>query len=504
MELIKNRIGSYSATTDIVTLHEESLDSIVPDTFADIEQILCCFGNVEIKEKTAQTDRVMISGSINATMVYSAENDDAPICLSASIPFAALVEAKGARPQDTVCVQCKLQKIEGIILNPRKHSIKAQIAMDTRVYSKCENEVCSGVRAEACEGVQTLIEDHTFRVISCVREKSLMVREDVRAGGDCAATDKILSTASTFMTEDVRVVSNKVMLRGSVKNDVITMLEDGTTAIQSFTLPYSQIIEVDNAETDDDANVVCCARYCNIELGEADNGAIFKCEVAADVVVCITREMTYPVLSDGFSTVSACKMERAPLLIGEPNKHCKCSTEVKETIETSGQVQSVIDASICATNIHFKGGEAHATICANVIYKSVNGCLSQSCQAIAACATCPEICGDICNVLADCNNLSVICNAGALILCGTVNFTLAARSRKVLNQVCAWEIDGNSPIVQKTSASLILRRAQNDETVWKLARDYNTSVGEIRSANRLEENDAIAAGKLVMIPFSKI
>ena len=51
------------------------------------------------------------------------------------------------------------------------------------------------------------------------------------------------------------------------------------------------------------------------------------------------------------------------------------------------------------------------------------------------------------------------------------------------------------------NASLIVKSAEQKDTVWNIAKAYNTSPAVIASANKIDERSDIAAGQLILIPF---
>lgn len=117
-----------------------------------------------------------------------------------------------------------LQRIEGRMLNPRKFTLRAEFGLETVVCTAQECEICEGIRAEGQEGMQTLIQEHRFPTTVCMREKSLSIHEDLRLGGEeCSGDDKVLRASAGFATEDVRVIANKVMLRGNAKGEAIVL-----------------------------------------------------------------------------------------------------------------------------------------------------------------------------------------------------------------------------------------------------------------------------------------
>lgn len=505
MELIKSRSLQYVTVSRAVTAHEESLDAIVPDTFPDIETICCTMGSMEVREKLVQTDRVMISGNIRGTLVYRGENGGQLCALECTIPFAALVEARGCKQQDVVYAKATLQRIEGRMLNPRKFAVRAEFGLDTEVCTTQECEICEGIAAAEQDCMQTLIEEYSFETTVCMREKSFSIHEDVRLSGeDCSAEDKVLRTTADFTTEDVRVISNKVMLRGSVRGEAV-LLRGATGLIvkESFTLPYSQIIELDSADDGDGAQVDYSLKNCVCTIVGGDGGAVLQCDIAADVCVRIQREIRKPVLMDAFSTACECTLKQCPLEMPMARQKITVASDVRCVIETPERAEALCDASITVKNCGAYGAEgtAHAGLCVSFVYSTGEGQLLQYTQMVECEGRFAKVGPTECQCSCDPAGLALTCIDGAMQLAGTVNFTIAVPTGSRVMQVASCELVEGSVKPCRTKASLILRCADGGESVWQLAKDFNTSPQAIMAANKLEDSGPLQPGHLVMIPF---
>jgi hypothetical protein len=55
------------------------------------------------------------------------------------------------------------------------------------------------------------------------------------------------------------------------------------------------------------------------------------------------------------------------------------------------------------------------------------------------------------------------------------------------------EEDANRP-------SVVLKRIDNEDSLWSLAKKYGADIGDIRAVNGIAENTAPEAGRLILIP----
>ena len=74
MELNQTSICYYDKRLSHISACTESADAIVPDTFPDIGRIVCAYGIPAIKDQTPQNDRLLVSGTVQVTVLYEPEN----------------------------------------------------------------------------------------------------------------------------------------------------------------------------------------------------------------------------------------------------------------------------------------------------------------------------------------------------------------------------------------------------------------------------------------------
>ena len=73
MELNQTSICYYEKKLAHISAATENADSIVPDTFPDIGRIVCAYGTAVIKDQTPQNDRLLVSGTVQTTVLYEPE-----------------------------------------------------------------------------------------------------------------------------------------------------------------------------------------------------------------------------------------------------------------------------------------------------------------------------------------------------------------------------------------------------------------------------------------------
>lgn len=498
MELKKSKLTQYSVVAQQTTLHEESMDVIVPDTYPDIEMIRCTFGEIDIREKVVQNDRVMVSGNVRAMMSYEAEGQ--VYLLNGLIPFAALCDAHGCKQQDIAFAIAQMVQAESKILNPRKYTVSVQFTIETQIYTKTECEICEGITGSGCEEMQMLTERQTFLPVICVQEKTMTIQEENRVNAACTAEDQLLFSSAVYQTEDVRVLSNKVMLRGNVKTETFLSNKTGRIFKETATLPFSQIVEVEAAESGDAAAIFYAPRKAeNMLTAGAENELILKTELTCDVCVKVTRTVEKEVLLDAFHRRFPCSIKYNPFTVNTSSYMAPITSEIHMKLETEETVGTVVNLSVAKKEIKVADQMISAVFGVSAVYLTAENAMRQCIGNIELAAAAEGWSNG--GAEAELSGVNALPMEGGLMIDGSAVFRRVCVQAKKM-QVTACEIDSTKEKQRRCNASLILRSAGKNETVWAIAKDFSTSPEAILAANHLDQETTLKQGQLIMIPMA--
>ena len=144
MELNQTSICYYEKKLAHISAATESADSIVPDTFPDIGRIVCAYGTAVIKDQTPQNDRLLVSGTVQTTVLYEPENGGKLRRLSVPVTFAHIEECEGLTAESICSTVCRIAAVDAEAMNSRKVSVSVQLCFLTEGYCKAECTQLSG------------------------------------------------------------------------------------------------------------------------------------------------------------------------------------------------------------------------------------------------------------------------------------------------------------------------------------------------------------------------
>ena len=101
------------------------------------------------------------------------------------------------------------------------------------------------------------------------------------------------------------------------------------------------------------------------------------------------------------------------------------------------------------------------------------------------------------------NNISLQCNNGYIHADGELILKVDFGSTIETTQVVSCNVIKDSLKTRKNSSTLVLRKISGGESIWEMAKKYNTSPDAIKQANKIEDDLENMRGKLIMIPIVK-
>ncbi len=297
---------------------------------------------------------------------------------------------------------------------------------------------------------------------------------------------------------DYKAISNKVIAKGELNVDILYTSSGNERDLNtfSFSLPISQIADIDGVDEDCRCDVRFCAVSCEItEHGE--NGEDAR-EFSVEAVFCTSvkayRDCESEVVSDCYSTMYECGFNVKPVSFMQPVKAFKdmcterreiripeniscakdvwCRAKFSSLAEKDEKIYIMGKLTVCML-AEDSGGEP--VYCEQQIDIEC-GCVEQ--------LLVQELFADIQLNVTRC----VWRLEGVSLKIETDIFVEGTLNRLVRkNAVCEITLDEEKGKKPASSSALTIYFADAGESVWNIAKKYNTSVYAVMEENSLEE-----------------
>lgn len=469
---------------------EQTQQIRLPEGMPDIGKVLGVWGQSVLRSKEWRADGVSISGGVLVWVLYAPEDGSQPRALDGWIGFQGKWDLPEGSPDGTVLVQPIVRTLDAQSVSPRKLLVRAGLGISCMAL--CRREAEYSVAGELPEDVLLRREQRPLRLYAEAGEKGFVLEDNLPLSGE--GTGKIVSCTAQCLLTDRKVVGDKLAFRGSTEVHGLFLTEEGMPVSRHFTLPFSQLIQLEKAYgSDGEADISFCITNLETE-NDAEGQTRLKLGITAQYAISDVTNLE--LLTDAYSphrevklswdTVDVCAIldrrwetvsadtalpedaDNALDLFGMWEEPVWDRTEEGIRLEASGSAQLLYrqGESLNAALLHWQG------TCA--LPAREDGRLAVT----AFQGTQPQL------------------NPAAGQLTGGCAFCLTVLGGKGIHQVSAIELGELQP-KQTDSPSLILCRA-GEQDLWTLAKTHGSTVEAILEANQLEGEPE--KEKMILIP----
>lgn len=288
-------------------------DFNVPDIKPDIEKIIKEQGEIVVTEIKPMSEKLMVKGNLRFNLLYLSEDDSQPIHnIMGELPFDEMVNMDDTCSGDNITVKWELDDLSTNLINSRKISVKAIVSFvfaaediydeETAVFFEGEESVCQQSRKMNITQI-ALSKKDTFRV-----------KDEVRLPPGKANIYNILYNELGLRGVDFRVGENQINLKGELQAFILYVQENGNGNIQYFEteVPFSGVIECAGCSEDMVLAISAAVPGKEIQVKPDDDGEerIIDIEAVLDLDMKVYAEEEVEILSDVYST----SMELTPVM----------------------------------------------------------------------------------------------------------------------------------------------------------------------------------------------
>ncbi|MDR0446977.1 MAG: DUF3794 domain-containing protein, partial [Oscillospiraceae bacterium] len=297
---------------------EETAEVIVPDALPDILHILGADAELTVRSKESYEGRVSIFGTAMVGVVYAPEGGGGARRVNAELPFTITAESPRITPACRVTARVEPRLVTASAVNPRKLSVRVTVSADINCYVNAELEIPSGVTADDETLVELLRGEEELSIPVDILEKIFTVSDEYQIPAALPPVGELLKSAVTLTAEDTRVVGSKLIFKGAANVSLLYSPPDGSDIVPaSFETEFSQILELENADSDSEFELIPLLTYAHLDAGgtaTADARRISaELRVAAQCVARAKRRLS--LVRDAYSARYALDTAVTPIVV---------------------------------------------------------------------------------------------------------------------------------------------------------------------------------------------
>lgn len=508
IELTTKEIGNEKVYFDSYVEQPVDCDISLPDYCPDIMRMLKCTIHTDITNSKITGDRATADGNAKITVIYSDEKNN--ICsYKTDFPFSKYAELSSAYDSALLVCTAKTDYVNCRAVSKRRIDIHGVVSIK---FTVCGTS-CDTLISSACgNGIQLKRKgiDISSAVASACKSFQLSSVEEV--GDNMPGIGKILNSFAAPLINETKIIKGKLLIKGELTVKTLYASDSGEndTAVLGCSIPFNEIVEAadfrDGCKTDIKLNVTqLCAEP------KVDNDGEYRyMNINAELCAHVTayEDSSVNAITDAYSIMS--DMDMTYSLYDFKKVECKLSDTftVRQNIDIASLkpqkiYASVISAPEAKCSFSDKKAEIKGKIPLSLIIIDSDG-VPVSCEREAEFEYSHST---------DTNKSNLECNPEVLIsgfACtlngdGTVEFKaeinvsalVFGNSReKVLSSLSA----PDEMKKKDKKSALTVYFCSGNESLWNIAKHYNTTVEEIMNENGLTA-DYLENKTMLMIPI---
>ena len=478
---------------------EQTAELIVPDKCADGEAVVDAFGTVILRDSSYEGEELRISATVQGGVLLLTREGKLER-VEAQIPVSVVRQIPSGGKPESMHLCCRLTAVEGKLLNSRKLLLRASVDCTLRLYGQAQR-ILHTVEAPGPE-LQLRTAEYPVKLPVEQGSKTFTFSEEPELPEMAPPIARLLKTLCCPRILEQKTVGSKAVFKLEILLHIL--YEDPEERLCSFEwkIPLSQYVDFPRDVEGGDLHTVIHLTDQDLEPdSRVQSRRLFlRLGIQAQCVVYAIRELC--VIEDAFCTDAILQPKWQQWQCQSLLDSREMSTEARWHTEEG--MASVVDIWARPMEAELQHREdvmlIKLPLACTMLYYDTNGQLQGKEFSMSGEVELPLHCGATVQI-SELNCGQVYYNAGpaGAELRIPVQFrvnSFGTQTVRDLEEACISEL----PRSMERRPSVILRRTEGEESLWELAKSYNSTVEGIRLANDLND-DHIPGDTLLLIPL---
>jgi len=486
---------------------------VIPDTHPDVRQILMLDVKTFINTKEIIQDKVYLEGQIQYNVLYitkEQERSDVENVVYSS-KFSNTIDIMGARPEMLCDAECFVEHMECKIVNERKICLEGILKLKSEVYKNFNFQIVKDI--EAVTDVQYLKNPTSIDKVTRNFNGELIGKANIKVPNDKPEIAKVIKYDVNIHKKEVKLYEGKIQINAFA---CINIMYKGRDSRELFYIEQEVMLnkEIDvegvNPYMDNYTDFRVDAMEYNIKEDDLGEKRIIDVEFLIKSNTRAMHKEEVDMIEDVYSPTRKLEMDKKDYGLNVMQGQLLTETLVKGDIEISSNMarpSKVImsNASVCVTDKKVIEDKViiEGIMNVTVLYRSDD----EEKYLSAVSEEIPFTCGA--EILGTKINMSSVCkvaleNINADVEVGNIAVRAVVKVYARVNYkvqkkflVDVYPIEGEAP---KKRASITIYVVQSGDTLWKIAKKYNTTMQEVARVNGIEDSNVIKVSQKLIIP----
>lgn len=480
-------------------------DMIVPDAKPDILNTVNVAGNVCIYKKEVAENKIKIDGSVNTYIMYLPDSkEDNLRGLNCNLDFSESISVPGCKEGMILFTKATIKDLECKVINGRKISVKAGIEFDIKIYSNEDVEIINTINNIL--DIQMLQQDFNVNSLIGNGKTTVYAKETLNIEQKDELAE-ILKVDTNFVDCDMKISYNKILAKSELVVKIMYLTEDNRIGNIVGKLPIVGFIDMQNIAEDNMCDINYEIKNMLVKPNSADEHSIYvEFEIETSCMAYEAKRLN--LIQDLYSPTINLEFTQKKITTSSSQQEKVKEETIRQNVKIEGLEQSnlidveavpiLANTTISNSNINYVG-----EIELNFIYLNSNNINSRNTKIPF------EI--SVENILQTENinvetSITIENSSFNISQTESVDCNIDVRTNAKLSRNIEMNIIDNIEVMEDESRSeedydsLIIYIVNSGDTLWQIAKKFNSTVDEISRMNGIEDSNNITVGQKLYIP----
>lgn len=527
MELITHTIqtNELKCRSNIQSTLEDDMN--VPDTKPDIERLIKTQGEIQLADITPSDGKVNVHGSLSFSLLYFSNDDIRPIHnIKGQIPFNETINMDNITASDDVFCHFELEDCQASLINSRKVSIRAILSLDCCQNEQKNTTIGTDIVSEdaARAGMdESIIPDGLNKKFSTISYTQLALQKnDIFRISDEAtlpkgkpAIDTLLYYEITPQNLQTRIVDDGIRIVGDMLLFALYTpeIEERKLEYIETEIPFDGVVSCNGCSENmiPDIEVTVSSKEATPKPDEDGENRIIDIELILKLQMKFYEDNELQILDDAYSTSCNLILSKENINYEKLLMKNQSSVRVADHVKISSG-ENILQICSCSGTVQIdeqeitdEGIQIEGAISLDILYITDNderplgmakGVIPFS-HLIEIKGISPD---DSYELQSDINQINILMidsddieSKITLSLCALV-FT--GKTQEAITGIAETPLDMKKFNDMPGLAGVIVG---SDDTLWDIAKEYNTTPESIMELNGLTSNQIYKGDRLLLM-----
>lgn len=496
-------LGTIELVSDLSAELPIEGDFTIPDYQPEIWKIVRTKAEPVILGRLAVKNKATVEGYVKLTVFYNSSAGGELNSLTQRIPFSRQFELKGSVSESClVSAGATVSYLNCRAVNERRLDARGALAISLTVPSFASFEAKSSASGE---GVWQKTDTVGWTRLCTTVSKQFSVEERLSVDGNDALGATVIRSEATAVVDGVECAEGRAEVRGTV--NLLAALESGadngfTIKRAIYKIPFIQLIDCETVKPSAEVTVRAAAVSCTVS-GEVNAEGMLEASVGCELELGVYESGSTEILSDAFSTRYETETLCDSLSVAETTEKIRQSFSVNEGFDMpEGRLADWFVSNAAAT-LSRNGDGYEAKVSALACFVAVDSEGSAFGFDKPFEITLPVRCVSPTAILLDAqcvfSHLDCVEAGGRLSFKAEGELTGIVAGIRTVSAVKEIKADEGKP-KPRADRAISAYYASEGESVWDIARDFNTSPDGIFEENALLDK-TLSEPRVLLVPI---